>query len=256
MSDNNEFELEISENTASQKQDKDFASGSSFFKKEERQLKKSLEEVDETIAMIREDIKNAKIMSNSNRNRNSSSPYTFLYNMYANLLSAHTSKAEHIGKIVQIKKLREELWLKLKKVNEDAGADDFGKIAAILLKQIETNVRHADNSEQSLLLESNQDVVEVDPTEEDGNLDEMADKAAKDLDYRTEHEVEEDDFTYMYDSEGTILKVSKDMEVLEEITEDHPDYGNFRVVYHRKTGKLISITYLPTNTKLELVEYE
>ena len=228
-----------------------------LFKKEEQLLLQALEEQTETINSIKADIESARITSTSNRNRNSSNPYTFLFNMYANLTSAQSSKMDIIKTMISVKKLKEELKLKFgKNSNEDEG---FQAIANIILNNINNSLSPEDRAHIASGLansKNDKDVIEEDAEEDEDELKELADQAADKLNYKTEKDLVEDDFSYVCTTSGIILKINKNWEVLEEIDESHEDFENFRIVRHKRTGEIISAMYLPTQTKLEMVEYE
>jgi len=176
--------------------------------------------------------------------------------MYANLITAQNSKNDTIKTLINTKKMKEELQLKIgKQIDND---EDFQNIANIIISKITNNYSPEERIEtvSGMAFDKSKSLSHVEEEDEDSELERLSNEAAEELDYKTEQNIEEDPRYFVCSTEGVIIEVDEEMTPIKEITEEDEEYGDFKIVFHKRSGELISAVYLPKQTRLEIVEYE
>jgi len=185
---------------------------------------------------ISDEIEEKKKAAKQNRSRHGgANPLTYLYNMYANLSSVRGNRIALMTLLVNVKRLIADLTLKDAKAEKDVSA--FAGLAAELYARI------AGDRESAPALPPGGT-----PDELDEILGERGESAFREM---TEDPAGESEGSYVCTTEGEILLVDEDYEVVREVS--GKELADFRVV-RAKGGVVKKALWISGNAELELVE--
>ena len=177
---------------------------SQIFLEELDLLKKEIKTLDNIYDEMKTAIETAK-RSGRRNNRTTQSPFTFIFNMYANMNTNRTNKISIIKELAKLKKTIADLTFR--DTRGDEMEEKFKALAGSLFKQIKAS-------------EDENDINEVE--EEIKDLDLIAKSAYKD-EIGTEYTGPEEEILYVCDEdEGRIFIVNDldELEIIDEIEEE------------------------------------
>jgi len=227
----------------------------SEFKDELELLDKEMASIDSLYNMVIKEIKDIRSNEDSRNARISrtSSPNTYLYNMFANANSIKTNKLSLIAHRVQIKKIIEELKLKNKNKEDEGGI--IKSVLADLVKEI------SDKKSEEVIhgkVDNNEEIEDENLLEAEAEkaFNEAMDENPK-LDITNEEETNEDkemidESKLAISTDGKLYLLNDNDEVESELELDEKEF----YLERDKHGKVNFAKTISTNKEIQIIELE
>jgi len=215
-----------------------------MFQRAEGMFESELEGMKQLELEMRGEMQKVLGATESHNRRSGASPYTFMSNMYENLISLRSTRLSAVKDIATVKKMAADLQLKSDK--GEGEEDAFRKIATQLMEMItvtENRQEGLPSPSASAPLIPNLDQLEI--------LDAAAEEAAVASGAPDPSEAEEAAVKFVVEKgSGEILAINPEYRVLTDIT---PEPDRFHVIRNKK-GAVVSAMDNITGEKLEVVE--